>query len=169
MRAAFCEPGDYPPNVIPSDVGLGPYDLPPMDAKTSWEFNTDGDREGWSRGTQMKSEVKGGALTGEAVGRDPVIVSPGLQVEADRYRWLVIRMSSSEDDRPQMFWATTLSRHCEKNSVRFDVPGDGQMHEIKIDLSQCSQWRGIIVSLRFDPTNKPGVKFAIDYIRLLEK
>jgi hypothetical protein len=28
LRAAFCEPGNYPPNLTPSDVGRGPYDLP---------------------------------------------------------------------------------------------------------------------------------------------
>lgn len=33
LRQAFCEPGDWPPNVIPSDVGLGPYDLPQIIAK----------------------------------------------------------------------------------------------------------------------------------------
>ena len=39
VRAAFCEPGDWPPNLIPADVGLGPYDLPPVAAKTAWEFD----------------------------------------------------------------------------------------------------------------------------------
>lgn len=28
LRNAFCEPGNYPPNLTPADVGLGPYDLP---------------------------------------------------------------------------------------------------------------------------------------------
>lgn len=28
LRAAFCEPGNYPPNLTPHDLGLGPYDLP---------------------------------------------------------------------------------------------------------------------------------------------
>ena len=28
VRGAFCEPGDYPPNLVPADVGRGPYDLP---------------------------------------------------------------------------------------------------------------------------------------------
>ncbi|NOZ19948.1 MAG: hypothetical protein GXP25_02550 [Planctomycetes bacterium] len=169
LRAAFCEPGNYPPNLIPSDVGRGPYDLPVMDAKTEWNFNTNGDREGWSRGTQMRSEVKGGCVVGESVGRDPIMVSPGMLLEADKVRWLVVRMSASEADRPQMFWSTTLSRHCEKNSVRFDVPGDGEMHEFKIDLSKEPQWRGVITSLRFDPVNKPGVTFKIDSILLVRK
>ncbi len=59
LRAAFCAPGNYPPNLIPADVGLGPYDLPPEAAKTAWEFNTDGNREGWSSGQIAGLEVRG--------------------------------------------------------------------------------------------------------------
>ena len=33
VRAAFCTPGTWPPNVIPADVGLGPYDLPAIAAQ----------------------------------------------------------------------------------------------------------------------------------------
>jgi hypothetical protein len=33
LRAAFCEPGDYPPNLTPADIGRGPYDLPPAQEK----------------------------------------------------------------------------------------------------------------------------------------
>lgn len=28
LRAAFCPPGNWPPNLIPADIGRGPYDLP---------------------------------------------------------------------------------------------------------------------------------------------
>jgi hypothetical protein len=35
LRQAFCEPGNWPPNVIPADVGLGPYDLPSVAARTA--------------------------------------------------------------------------------------------------------------------------------------
>jgi hypothetical protein len=30
LRAAFCEPGNYPPNLTPADLGRGPYDLPSL-------------------------------------------------------------------------------------------------------------------------------------------
>ena len=48
LREAFCEPGDWPPNLVPADVGLGPYDLPQVAAKTDWDFSTDGALEGWT-------------------------------------------------------------------------------------------------------------------------
>lgn len=169
LREAFCGPGKYPPNLIPSDVGLGPYDLAPMAQKTSWEFNTDGDSEGWMPNGAAKVEVKGGALQGESAGTDPILSGPAVEIEAETCKRLVVRMSSSADDRPQFFWGTTLLPASEASSARFDVPGDGKFHDYTIDLSQCRRWRGVIVSLRLDPASKPGVKFAIDSIRLMKE
>jgi len=165
LRAAFCEPGDWPPNLIPSDVGRGPYDLAPVEPKTAWEFNTDDDREGWTPNGHVRVEVKGGLLAGETTGNDPVLQGPGIQVEADSIRVLSIRMRSSADTAAQLFWATTVSSQSETNSLRFDVTGDGQFHNYDVDLGQSPQWRGLVTSLRLDPACKPGVEFALDHIR----
>jgi len=166
LRGAFCEPGEYPPNLIPSDVGLGPYDLPPVEQKTAWEFNTDSDLEGWSPNGLTTVEVKGGMLKGKTVGIDPVLQGPAIQVEATGVRYLTIRMRSNTDDRAQVFWATTSARTSEKASVHFDVIGDGRFHDYQLELAKCPLWRGVVVSLRFDPTSKPDVEFAVDHVRL---
>ena len=165
LRAAFCPPGRYPPNLIPSDVGRGPYDLPPIEPKTSWEFDTSGDLEGWTPNGQLKVEVTNGVLAGETTGHDPILQAPAVQVEADGTRLLSIRMRSSAGDRAQVFWGTTVSGQSEMNSVRFDVIGDGQFHDYELDLGQSRRWRGLIVSVRLDPGSKPGVEFAVDHIR----
>ncbi|MFH1265248.1 MAG: glycoside hydrolase family 99-like domain-containing protein [Planctomycetota bacterium] len=165
LRAAFCPPGDYPPNLIPSDVGRGPYDLPRIEPKTAWEFNTDDDREDWAPNGDLKTAVKGGLLAGETTGTDPMFHGPGIQVEAAATRLLTIRMRSDADDLAQLFWATTSSSQSEPNSLRFDVVGDGQFHDYQLDLGQSPRWRGLVSSLRFDPANKPGVQFAVDWIR----
>ncbi len=165
LRQAFCPPGDWPPNLIPSDVGRGPYDLPRIEPKTVWEFNTDGDLEGWVPNGQLNVEVKGGILAGESTGHDPILQGSGIEVEADSTRLLSIRMRASADDRAQVFWGTTVSGQSEANSARFDVVGDGQFHEYEIDLGESRKWRGLVVSLRFDPAGKPGVQFAVDWIR----
>jgi hypothetical protein len=165
LRAAFCPPGDYPPNLIPSDVGRGPYDLPMPEPKTAWGFNTDGDFEGWAPNGYFRAEVKGGLLVAESTGSDPILQGPGVRLEAAATPALTIRMRSDADDRAQLFWATTVSSQSEANSLRFDVIGDGQLHDYKIDLTKSPQWRGLITSLRFDPVNRPGVKVGIDEIR----
>ncbi|MDD3586755.1 MAG: glycoside hydrolase family 99-like domain-containing protein, partial [Thermoguttaceae bacterium] len=51
LRDAFCTKpaGGWPPNVTPKELGLGPYEFPPMPfyAKTKWTF--DNSTEGWYR------------------------------------------------------------------------------------------------------------------------
>ncbi len=167
VREAFCEPGDWPPNLIPADVGLGPYDLPAVTAKTAWEFNTDGLPEGWgSNGDIAELTVKDGLLAGCTTGRDPLLEAAGIQIEADRFLRLTFRMRSDRDQRVQIFWATTLTGLSEEASLGVQVVGNGQFREYEVDLSQNPQWRGVVSVLRIDPATEPGRSFALDYVRL---
>lgn len=167
VREAFCEPGDWPPNLIPADVGLGPYDLPATEAKTAWEFNRDSVLEGWgSNGDIAELTVKDGLLAGRSTGRDPVLEAAGIQVEADRFQRLAFRMRSDRDQRVQVFWATTLTALSEDASLAVQVVGDGQFREYELDLGQNPRWRGVVSALRIDPATEPGRRFALDYIRL---
>jgi hypothetical protein len=166
LRAAFCRPGRYPPNLVPGDVGLGPYDLAPIDPKTAWQFNTNDDREGWSPNGQVRVTVRDGALAGKSTGSDPIFQGPPVQIEAAELRRLVVRMSATAQDRAQLFWSTTLSPMSEATSAGFDVRGDGSIHDYRVDLGKYRGWRGVVVSLRFDPVTRPGVEFSIDEIRL---
>ena len=168
LRAAFCEPGDWPPNLIPADVGRGNYDLPPFVAKTAWEFNTDGDLENWSPGGGVADlKTAGGLLSGRSVGHDPVLSMPGLQVEAKRVGRATFRMRSDKPTQVQFFWATRLAKMSGQTCVTMNVPGDGQFHDYEIDLSKQMRWRSAVTAIRLDPAVQPGVKFDIDYIRLL--
>ena len=86
LRAAFCPPGDWPPNLIPADVGRGPYDLPRTAPKTDWQFNTDGDFEGWRPNGYLKAEVKGGLLLAETTGHDPILYGPPRTDRDDQHK-----------------------------------------------------------------------------------
>jgi hypothetical protein len=167
IRAAFCAPGDWPPNLIPADVGRGPYDLPPLVAKTAWEFNTDGDLEGWvSNGQVADLQVQGGSLRGRSTGYDPVLTVAGLQVEATRLHHVAFRIRADKPGKIQLFWATTLTKMSTLTNIDVDVAGDGQFHDYDIDLAKNRRWHGLVKEFRFDPAVQTGVKFEIDYIRL---
>jgi hypothetical protein len=165
LRSAFCQPDSWPPNLIPSDVGRGPYDLPQTPPKSDWQFATNGDFEGWTPNGYLQAEVRDGLLTGKTTGPDPILQGPGVRIEADVTQRLVIRLRSDTNGMAQLFWATTTSSQSEANSVRFQVTGDGQFHTYEIDMSLAPQWRGLITSLRFDPATAPDVTFALDYLR----
>jgi hypothetical protein len=167
VREAFCEPGDWPPNLIPADVGLGPYDLPAVAARTAWEFDTNGALESWdANGDVAELTAKDGLLTGRSTGRDPVLQAAGLQVEADRLHRLTFRLRSDRDQRVQVFWATTLTSMSEQTSLGLQAIGDGQFHDYELDLAKNPHWRGIVNVLRIDPATESGVNFAIDNVRL---
>jgi len=167
VRAAFCKPGNWPPNLIPGDVGLGPYDLPPAPRKTRWEFNTDGDAEGWtSNGQVAELAVRGGSLAGRSTGRDPTLSVGGMQVEADQLHRLRFRFRADKPGQVQIFWATTLTKMSGQTVINIATPGDNAWHDYDVDLAKHRNWRGVITDLRFDPTGAGGVSFALDSIEL---
>jgi hypothetical protein len=167
VRAAFCEPGDWPPNIIPADVGLGPYDLPTIVARTCWEFDGGSNLEGWTTNAEITQlTVRDGLLTGRTTGSDPVLQLPALQIEAHQLHRLSFRMRSNRTQRVQVFWSTTLTAMHGDASLGIEVVGDGQFHEYELDLSTNPHWRGVIDILRIDPGTEPGVEFALDYVRL---
>jgi hypothetical protein len=167
VRAAFCEPGDWPPNLIPADVGRGPYDLPSVAAKTAWEFDEGEGLNGWTaNGNVAELAVKDGWLVGRSTGRDPILQMPGIQVEASRLHRLSFRMRSDRNQHVQVFWATTLTAMNGDASLGIDVLGDGQFHDYEIDLAKCPHWRGIVNILRIDPATEPNATFALDSVRL---
>ncbi len=166
MREAFCPPGRYPPNLIPADVGRGPYDFDFPPPATRWDFSTDGDFEGWTPNGALAVELRDGLLQGRAIGSDPILSGPPVKIEAARFGHLVVRIRCDRADRAQLFWSTTTRKESAKTSAGFDLPGDGQFHEYRIDLSAQPAWRGIVNALRFDPVTVKGVKFAVDFLRL---
>ncbi len=95
LRAAFCPPGGYPPNLVPADVGLGPYDLEFPLEKTAWEFNTSGDLE--ELDAQWGGPGQGGRrqLQGVTTGDDSILSGPPVRIDSRETRNLAIRMKSS--------------------------------------------------------------------------
>ncbi len=166
LRDAFCPPGDYPPNVIPADVGLGPYDFDFGADKTAWEFDIEDGFEGWTPNGALKVSVADGVLKGRTTGADPILNGPSVRIDTKQVHNLTIRMRSSRDTQAQLFWGTTMLRPSETTSVHLKLPGDNQWHEYRFDLHDYPAWRGVVVSLRLDPTGHTDTDFAVDYLRL---
>ncbi len=166
IRDTFCKPGNWPPDLVPSDIGRGPYDLPPVQNKTAWQFDKDGQLDGWMAAGSLRVEVRDGALQAESVGPDPILYGPRLRIDACRFHHMTIRMKCSADDHAQVFWSTRFSPTSEASSVHFDVIGDGQFHDYDLDLGANPHWRNMVTSLRLDPVAGPGRKIAIQFIRL---
>jgi hypothetical protein len=115
MREAFCPPGEFPPNLVPEDIGRGPYDLPLPEEKTAWEFDDEADVAAWSCGGIHKRHLDG-TFAGESFGGDPIMTSPPLRVSASEFSRLVLRMRCDGPSTGQLFWATP-PRHCARTTV----------------------------------------------------
>ncbi len=165
LRDAFCPGGPRPPELVPGDLGRGPYDLPQTPLRSHWDFNTDGDLQGWTPNSQLQAQVTQGRLIGKTRGSDPYLSSPPLMIEADRVQQIVVRMKSNQDERGQLFWGSPGSPPSEANSIGFRIVGDGQFHDLALNVAESKRWRGLITSLRLDPANKSDVDFEIDEIR----
>jgi len=166
IRNVFTRAAREHVDLTPKDVGLGPYDLPPVAVRAEWDFD-DGTDQGWGS-TMGLGEVRvvDGVLTSTTTTSDPAFFGPQTHARASRYPFAVIRMRVSHSDEAQLFWSTTRGAATEGTSVRFEVIADGQFHDYRIRVGDTASWRGMITSLRLDPANQPGVQVEVDSIRL---
>jgi hypothetical protein len=172
IREVFTDAPKEHEDLTPTDIGLGPYDVPPLPpAKTTWEFES-GD-EGWGNTMHLADlKSKDDVLTARTSGDDPAFFGPPMQARAGEFGAIVIRMRLTRADRTaftdsaQLFWRTSRLPESESSSVRFPVQGDGEWHDYRVPVSQNPRWRGVITRLRLDPCNQPNVVIGLESFRL---
>ncbi len=160
-------------DVVPADVGLGPYDLPPEPpGRTAWSFE-EGDA-GWGSGMNLAEiHVTNGVLSARTIGNDPAVFGPPMKVRADEFRAVELRMKlTPADGRPfadgaQLFWETAHLPESEATSSRFSVQGDGGWHDYRVPVADNLRWRGLVTRLRLDPCSRAGVSVAVESLRLV--
>ncbi|MCR4413910.1 MAG: glycoside hydrolase family 99-like domain-containing protein [Thermoguttaceae bacterium] len=166
IREVFSEAPAAHADVVPADVGLAVPQWKPSPPKNAWEFNTEGDAEGW--GPQMGLEgfeVRGGVMRARVVSRDPAF-RVNERLDAGRFRTLVVRMKLDRGTSAQLFWRPLHGQESEARSVRFATTPDNQFHEYRVDLGAVKTWGGRLAGLRLDPNSDPGSTVEVDYLRL---
>lgn len=190
LRDAFCtKPANgWPKNIRPSEVGLGPYDFPPLfrSSVQHWDFTNS--VEGWYRqpygGGEL--EVKDGALNFWVTRRGNFNIRQRVETfDAARYGRFCIRMKVTpsalrkmeEFDLPAMRlkWGTQecpiIGRNLEVDDkgcvAGCPVMVDGKFHEYSLDLSSNPDWKGKIDELWFEACQVMHARVAIDWIRFM--
>jgi hypothetical protein len=166
IRRVFAkgEPSEWPVNIAPGDVALGPYDFPPMVQVTVWDFE-DGP-QGWSAMMGIDGfSASEGALRFSTATHDAALNGPVVQIGAATVTALEITLRShggaeGVDDRMQLFWSDGGSTS-EAQSMRMPVVHDGEWRTCRFDLGSHPRWRGTITRLRFDPSNQRSVSVEI--------
>ena len=131
----------------------------------SWDFERDGDAEGWEPTNQLDGfTVADGAVRATSTGGDPVLSFAGpMSLDASAGATVEITMTSSTASAGQIFWGTVdQPGAAEHRSTRFGVAAGGpQVYRVSVP-PQASP----ITTLRVDPLSTVG-DLRIERIRVL--
>lgn len=154
----------------PEEEGEGYWRWP----DSNWEFNTDGDTEGWSIGNADaidSLEAMGGSLvvTIPAGVDDPYISGPEGPFNADRMSGAAVRMrvsSGADLGGYENFWFPVSGGHV---STPYQAAVDGEWFVLYQDLSAV--WEGWFDYFRYDFGNNyaDDVTVEIDWIRFIDE
>jgi len=172
VRDTFCvkPAGGWPLNYAPSDVGLGPYDLPytsPKGGVTAWNFKGEG-KQGWTAHMGAKDEE----MTAEGwrfvtTTRDPAVAITVPAFRAKNFSAVRVRMKASQrgGDVCQLFWSPG-GTPTERTSLTLPLATDGEWHDYVFKVADSPAWKGLVRYLRFDPCATAGVTVTIASVAL---
>jgi len=148
------------------------YPSPPQVVSTiDFQFNTDGNAEGWARTNQITSPVVRDGLLTATVGRnDPYMTQSFVRVPADTYSKIKVRMRiTGGNPEGQLFWGTREEpQFSDEKYLNFPIVPDGEWHEYELPVGEHPKWQGKdIRSLRLDPTTwgtEDSATMQIDWI-----
>ncbi|MEC0229592.1 glycoside hydrolase family 99-like domain-containing protein [Paenibacillus alba] len=166
--------GLYPEGRIvpPKTVEVPPItETSPLIYSRLWDFNTDGDTQGWTVAKQVYHvSVSGGHYSGTSTGSDPGIHSPaGLGLSAEDNPYIHIRMkNSSSDTAGQIYFITETDKTWNeaKGIGLFIKPNDSGYTDYYVPMWSNKKWTGSIEAIRFDPLTTTG-DFSIDQIGII--
>jgi hypothetical protein len=188
IRDAFCEKPKkgWPKNLCPSDIGLGPYDYPPLyrSSVQAWDFFDSLD--GWYRQPYGAAElwVKNGCLNFWVTRLGNFNIRQRVKsFDAHKYRKFHVRMKiipsagdraeSSEISKMRLKWGNQdnpiIGSKCsidEKSNIMIaSVKVDGEFHEYELNLSANLHWNGMIDELWFEACQVMHARVAVDWMR----
>lgn len=151
--------------LIPEDLGLGPYDRAYPAPRSRWEFDA---KDSWGSAMGMSvMRVASGELTGRTDTAESAIFGGETALETRLAKAIIIGMSASAGTEGRLWWRTSLRKFTRDNSLPFTLIADGAIHEYRLEVGQMPGWRGYLEGLRVDPTNAAGAAIALDYVRVV--
>ena len=168
IRDVFGAAGKTGPHVdvVPADLGMGPYELKDIAMTTAWRFAGAADPEDWGPQNMAEFGICARGIQSTATNDDPAFIGPGMDARASIYHRVEIEMSVDAGTDGQLFWATSSSPFSETQSLHFPTIQDGKPHTYVIDVGKAGAWSGHITQLRVDPTTTPGSHATLIAVKL---
>ncbi|MDH5714686.1 MAG: sulfatase-like hydrolase/transferase, partial [Candidatus Aminicenantes bacterium] len=138
-----------------------------ISAIKSFEFNTDGNAEGWQPINGIGSfVVKDGKLHITAINDDPYMITD-VDFDADQVTAISVTLKVSKGDYGKIYWTTESDpEFSEELSEEFVLVPDNEFHTHYIFTEDFTKWKGRIKQFRLDPTDSEA-QIEIDEIKLL--
>lgn len=93
-------------------------------------------------------------ISGNVTGPQPRMVTVPLgPIAAREVSRIVVRISATHGGRVHLYWATAEEPTFSDQRLHrwFNLPADGQVHELIVETSELESWKGDIIQLRIDP------------------
>lgn len=146
-------------------IEIGNFSLKQYTAQNpkSYEFNQDGDAEGWKSNSNSAGPLNGKWILSFSDGGF-YLSSPDIRIDTSIVKKIIISMNCNKF---QLFWSRNIDESFNKNDrILFERKTHEQWQEYVIDLSNNSKWYGIIRQLKILPLQTGNTtSFGIDYIR----
>jgi len=141
-----------------------------------WEFNKDGETEGWKLSGLDNKGVTGGTLKTVATRGNPMMFSSPVEIDAANQTVVSFRMKLGKGILSKgclLFTTDTQPQYKDNTIVSFGCNSSGKFHDYEIDMSKNPLWKGKILSIRFQPFSvrwplpEEQRTVEIDYFRVL--
>lgn len=147
-----------------------------------WEFDVNGDNEGWNGTEHISASAINGALSLSSLTsyNDPQVFFSGenkkINIDTSEYGTLEVRCRfdyvAEEANYIAFYFLTDMyTNWSEAQNIRLPhgtTNTDGEWVTLTYDLSQMPTWKGTLTHLRLDPFIAYG-NMEIDYIRFIKK
>jgi len=139
-------------------------------AQVSWQFDTDGNAEGW---TTANVSVPGAPSGGQWIMTfdqgNPQLLSPPINLQASQYAALQLRVQSSAAVTATLRWQRVdAPSFDDAKSTSVTIAGAAAWQTTRLLLADVSSWQGEVTSLRLDLAAAVAQSLAIDWVHVTE-
>jgi len=134
-------------------------------ADLGFEFETDGDFEGWNIGSNVAGgEISSGSFRGTATNGDPQFQNLGFSYPAASVPDIALRLKAASNGDVQLFFATDSSPSFAGQFLTRPYTGNGDWQTLVFHLPSHPNYSGTVRNLRIDPIST-ATSFQLDWIR----
>jgi hypothetical protein len=174
FRALLPGPGTYRTRLCADDGNTMSFieDEACLDNNIRFDFDSDGDSEGWNDTNVTGFSVTGGVASGVTATNDPQLAQSGFLFDGSLDQVVVrLKIDISGNVPVQLYWARDgANGFVAERVVSADYTGNNAFQDVVFDLSGEDEWVGRrITGLRLDPVNgvgTAGATFEIDSIEI---